>query len=85
MYIGQSRSNAGLELMASEQTMLKATFFAALIVMVLNFLALSANFLSYLDRERALGVAADLEKRVAALEEAQTQPPQLPREKGQPK
>ncbi len=71
--------------MGSEQGMLRATFFAALLVLVLNFLTLAANLLSYLDRERALEVAADLERRVAALEGVQTQPPQLPREKGQPK
>ncbi len=71
--------------MASEQSMLRATFFAALLVLVLNVLTLAANLLSYLDRERAIAVAADLERRVAALEVAQTQPPQLPREKGQPK
>lgn len=65
--------------------MARATFFVALIVMELNVLTLAVNLLSYFDRERALGVAADLERRVAALEVTQKQPPRLPREKGQPK
>ena len=69
----------------SEQGMLRATFFAALLVMVLCFLVLVVNWLSYLDRERVIGFAVDLERRVVALEAAKEQQQRLPQEKRQQK
>lgn len=71
--------------MIAEQTMLKLTFAAAILVMVLAAATMVVNVMAYFDRSLVFGAVVELQKRVAALEEWKGQKPQLPQEKGQPK
>lgn len=59
--------------MGSEQGMLRATFFAALLVLVLNSLTLAANWLAYYSRAELFARVAQLQQRVEALEAAETE------------
>lgn len=71
--------------MRSEQAMLKATFFAALLVLMVNVVTVVANWMAYFDRAQVFWAVGDLQKRVAALEATQLQPPRPPQAKGQQK
>lgn len=59
--------------MASEQTMLKATFAAALVVLVVNSMTLAANWLAYHSRTELFAQVAQLRQRVETLEQAGTE------------
>jgi hypothetical protein len=54
----------------SEQKMLKATFFAALAVLFVSVVGMVANWLAYYSRVELFAQVAQLEQRVAALEQA---------------
>jgi hypothetical protein len=54
----------------SEQKMLKATFFAALAVLFVNAVTMVANWRAYYSRVELFAQVAQLEQRVAALEQA---------------
>lgn len=56
----------------AEQAMLKATFYAALLVLVLNFLILAVNWKAYYSRAEFFAQVAQLQQRVEALEAAKT-------------
>jgi hypothetical protein len=71
--------------MASEQTMLKATFAAALLVLLVTAVTAIASWLTYFDRQQVRAAVIELQKRVAALEGAPELPPQRLSEQGQQK
>ena len=69
--------------MNTEQVMIKATFFACLFVLAVNSVTLAANLFAYFDRAMVFEAVSRLQKRVAALEATQSQPPQEQQVKGQ--
>lgn len=82
---GRSLSNERLELMDSEKNMARATFFAALLILLVNVVTAAANWMAYFDRAQVFSAVAQLEQRLVVIEAKERQrdmqqytPPPLP-------
>lgn len=71
--------------MGSEQNMARATFYAALLILLVNVVTAVANWMAYFDRARVFAEVAQLEQRLVVMEEKERQrdmqrytPPPLP-------